>query len=710
MNCIKTVLLVFICVASIFAADSWQSLSKPLPIRSAVSYQDGVLLATDGGIRYRTPSADRIYTSKDGLETTVFYSLVSSDGNVYAVSEYGMVASLAKGASRWKVLNRSFINNRVRAVPDMAVTAGNYLVIGFENRIAFFNISRQSSILTIDRIGKISLRDEIPQKIWINGDSLYVALGGNRYARKMDWTNLEKDIHLVNPDSWVKAGIYKEVLSSSGVVLNGKTLKDSILYKEDKVRIRWSISRSSSSGYLVGPDVILYYDGSTYENLTFSMMLHVGEVYEMRPLPSGGVMMATYNGLFASHDGDGWSEDTPLIDDGRSNILDAEGSRMKVMSLTSDGYVLYHIWGEGFLLYSNYGKKLKRKFSAADNSLCMDKYLDNYTVSIATTVAPDSLGFLTTTASSDGYSLIYISLDGKMSCLSHVGKSPFAGPIAAQAVEDGNLWDVYVGFRDAANAATDGGFERLTVVPPSKNSGRLALKSKVSCGGLDDSAPVDMALDKKSKTLWIVSNNILGYYEIGGDTIRQPSSTKGLRGAEYSSVEVDVHGNVWLGTVNQGAYRLSRVKQSNDTLAVDHFVEKDGLLKDKISDIAIDPVLGMAWFSHENGVTIYRRNDLRNAEAMMTDSAGADVKVYPNPFRTKLYSHVTIDNIEEGVPVSIFNRGGSLIRYFSGPDVLGGRVDWDGRDKNGQLVVPGVYYYVVKGLSKVKKGKIIIIH
>ena len=64
----------------------------------------------------------------------------------------------------------------------------------------------------------------------------------------------------------------------------------------------------------------------------------------------------------------------------------------------------------------------------------------------------------------------------------------------------------------------------------------------------------------------------------------------------------------------------------------------------------------------------------------------------------------------EDATLSIYNRGGALIRFFRGEDMYGGRVDWDGTDKSGKLVVPGVYYYVVKNFKKTKKGKFIIIH
>ena len=94
----------------------------------------------------------------------------------------------------------------------------------------------------------------------------------------------------------------------------------------------------------------------------------------------------------------------------------------------------------------------------------------------------------------------------------------------------------------------------------------------------------------------------------------------------------------------------------------------------------------------------------------MTDSAKVEVKAYPVPFRPKLHARFTIEGVTESSVVSIYNRGGALIMSFRKEDLLGGKLEWDGRDKSGKWVTPGVYYYVVNDGSKNKKGKFIIVH
>ena len=86
------------------------------------------------------------------------------------------------------------------------------------------------------------------------------------------------------------------------------------------------------------------------------------------------------------------------------------------------------------------------------------------------------------------------------------------------------------------------------------------------------------------------------------------------------------------------------------------------------------------------------------------------MKAYPIPFRPKIHARFTIEGVTESSVVSIYNRGGALIRAFRDSDLLGGKLEWDGCDKSGRLVAPGVYYYVINDGSKNKKGKFLIVH
>lgn len=726
-------------VTSAFATDQWENYAEPYPIYSAISYKSGVMMATAGGIRYYAPDIDRVYASKDGLETSAFYALAKSSAGVFAVSEFGIVAKFDEKLDQWKVLNRSFLKNNVRVIPHQVVAQENILVIAFQDRLSFFDVQKGEAILTIKRIGQNSLSITPVRELAIHENDLFVSLGTNLYSRKIQWDNLASDVGLVNPDSWTLVSKGKDhlgllwkngnltyhsvygtwlfdsagkesraTLDSALVRIDGKDLKDSVLYESGKGKIRWLVQNEGKT-YLVGSMSFLVYDRTLKDALVYEPF-QLGGVYELAPLQGGGVIGATADGRIAGSNGNDWAK--PIyVHPGFGNGQEAFNYRMKVLSPTAGGYGIYHIWGLGFYLYSGNGGLITKIISPSDKNSCLDEILENYTTAVGTVAAPDSNGFLIATSANDGYGLAYINRNGNLSCAKSVGSENHAGPLKVRVDDETGEWVVYVSTRKAFDVYALGGLDELRFQPPQKNGGRLVNVKRVTSYVVPgDKTPVDLAMDYKNGVLWMVSTISLGYLDLKQDTIRSPQSTKGMLGAEYTSVDVDVQGNVWVGTTMQGVYRLSRVKSSIDTLSTINYTSRNGLLSNGVLDIAIDPFFGHAWFAHENGITKYQRNDLRDVSAYDEDPPPWAERIYPIPFRPKIHDHVTLENFPEKSSVSFYNRGGTLVRAFHGDETLGGRVDWDGRTKDGTLVAPGVYYYVVNSKTKPRKGKFLIIH
>lgn len=720
MKLIRLVVFVFVFVASVFADGSdamldnvWLGFADPYPVHSAVSLGEDVLLATDGGVRVRSPEKDILWTSASGLETSAFYGLVNCTLGLFAVSEFGIIANYDYSAAKWHVLNRSFERIGVRLIPDMASIVENIMVLAFEDRIAFYDLSENVFVLTLKHLGNLPLATSGLVGFEIHGDSLYVQLKDKLYVRQMDWRNVAKDLHLVDSETWNELPKSKFIdfeKKAEKVVVYGKTINYPLLYSQGKSAVKWTIEVSGGT-YLVGSDFVVYCskDGS-YKDLSKYDLFGLDGAYELVNTPIGGVVAASASGYLSYGNGWGW-KDPIEARYGLGNMKDAYGKRMKALSLLNDGKVFYHVWGYGFMFYSEWAKEMYAGFSPGEEGSCMDEFIQNYTIAIGTTAAPDQSGFLSATATmSDGFGIMYLTKDGEMSCISHVGTTSVAGPMVARMDENGSDWKLYVSTRESSDAYSQGGLDIFTIRSPKKNGGRLEVLEKKHLEMVASRTPIDMAIDEKNKILWLVSVLDLAYMEFGQDTIKAPKSVKGLLGAEYSAVDVDVHGNVWLASSLQGAYRLSRKGNSPDTLSTKHFTSIDGLLSNEVDDLAIDPVLGMAWFAHPKGVSRYRRADLRDASEFMTDSTETKVKSFPNPFRPLVHGKMCIDNISENSTVSIYNRGGKLVKFFSGEDVYGGRVLWDGKTRDGKYAAPGVYYYFVKSPSKKKKGKFILIH
>lgn len=531
------------------------------------------------------------------------------------------------------------------------------------------------------------------------------------------------------------------------VCVRGKVLKDSVLYERDSVVykengkriaryfyrsiVRWVSLQPSGNAVLAGARKIFHYDGEKLKDISTYRSFPLNQVYELEALPKGGVLAATDNGrlsyYYYSKDANDyrWSDPVP-IDPGVpafANNSDARAHNLKVLSVLPTGGAMYHFWGYGFYLYSGWAETLTNTFTLSDHShsYCMDNYYEGsnmpgeFTIAVSTTVAPDNMGFLTTSASNKGYSLVYIDIKGSsttMSCASNVGSGPIGGPMYARLSDDGKQWIVYVGTRDGASLDAGGGLDVFTFPVPKSRGGDISWVDttyKEFYSG-PSSTPLDLVYEPKTDNVWMVTNSAIQYWDKDEKDLKTPLSTNGLSGASYTSIDVDSRGNLWVGTTSQGAYRLTPRSTSPDTLSVQHFTSRHGLLSEKIQDVAVDTVLGVVWFAHENGITRYKRDDLCGTEKNMTDGALEDVKVYPNPFRPKLQALVSFVNLADDAVVLIYNRGGKLVKSLSGEQIAGGRAAWDGRMNNGKIVAPGIYQYVIRGGTKVKKGKLLIIH
>lgn len=774
MKLFLNLLCVLIFASTAFAAEEWLNFSSPFPVKAAVPYGDGLIMATGGGVRYRTNTADDLYTTANGLGDQSVSGIAISDLGVFAVTDYGIIASIGPNG-HWQILSRSYAGSNVRVIPGLVRLSKSVLVIAFEDRLSFFGLNNLSSIITIDKISNLNLAMKPITAMEIHGDSLFVAADTSLFVRKMNWEKLDSDWQLNNPESWsvvkgvsnaagIKAIAWKDgklktyttegtrmwdkdgativaadtfsVFSSSSsmVFLRGKALMDSVLYELDSIpaktskdgmthkyyrsKVQWVTLLSSNKAVLAGPNNVFYYDGKKISDLSPYNSFALGGAYELETMANGGVIAASEDGKFSYNYGFEWSTPKRAYES-FGNLTNARGHDLKVLTALPTGALFYHIWGYGFFWYSDWGDTLRRSALAGSPDLCMDNFLEEmpdappYTIAVSTTAAPDKMGFFTTSASNKGYSLIYFDADGYISCASNIGSAPIAGPMLVHEDKNTGNWVAYVGTRAGASTSAEGGLDVITFPPPGKTGG--ALSDKISKDNVKtyygtSTTPLDLVYEPKSGYFWMVTESSLEYWNSEQDELKNPLSTNGLIGAGFTSIDADSRGNLWVGTSTQGAFRLTPRTTSPDTLSVVHFTTRQGLLSDRVQDVAVDSILGFVWFAHESGISRYRRNDLRGADGNMTNDARKEVKVFPNPFRPRLQPYVVFDNLSNDAVIGVYNRGGKLVVSLSGNDIAGGRAEWNGRMKDGNLVAPGVYQYVIRGGSMVKKGKLLIIH
>ena len=160
-----------------------------------------MLLSTAGGIRYRTNTADDLYTTVNGLAAPSISAVVISDLGTFAVSDNGIISTMMPSGS-WQVLSRSFAGSNVRVIPGLVCLSGTIMTIAFEDRLSFFNLETLISILTIDHIADASLALNPISAMKVRGDSLFVAIDSTLYVRKMNWKKLDSDVQLYDQNTW----------------------------------------------------------------------------------------------------------------------------------------------------------------------------------------------------------------------------------------------------------------------------------------------------------------------------------------------------------------------------------------------------------------------------------------------------------------------------------------------------------------------------
>ena len=706
---------------------------------------NGVLfLGTDGGVRsiYKS-GGSQVFTPADGLPSSEIYGVrVSPAKELYAVSSTGIVAKY-EFSGHFSVINRSFTEGGTLLVPDLMEITDSIMVLGFTNRLAFLNIATGKAVLSISRIGELPLAQHKVSAMKIKGDSLFVAVDSLVYARKMQWANMAGDLYLADPDSWKlireapwtvgslglrgdslvmrhSAGTltYDSLLketsacesTSCPVMLAGKQLSDSVLTNGDSSRVRWVLNEDGYA-YLVGSDSAWIYRDSKLSSVAAWSSYLLEDVFNVVPVVNGGIIAFSEDGTMSWSEGKGWtppanwfagSAYAPYFGKANNNLLE-----MNVSAVLPNGKMLVATWGLGWILYDDYGSSMKVISSGSAGCLA-DLYIENYLVSRGVIATPDSSGFLVTYWGSSKYGIAYIDASGEVSCANAIGSDAYSGPIRATYSSDSSSWIIYSSVGAQQSFDGIGNLDIITMTPPSETGGEIRNIDIETYPTMNNVYLVAMDLDASGR-LWAASASVLGYWDAGMDSMQTPLKISGYQNANLSSLQIDVQGRLWAGTLDKGAYLFSVVGKSPDTLKAQNFTMRNGMLDDIVYNLGIDQINGKVWFVHKNGLSVYSRTDLRNASGYMESGAPA-VKVYPNPFLPRQIPVVTFENISEGASVLIYNAGGHLVRSFRGDALLGGRLDWNGRDLSGNLVAPGVYhYFIVKG-SKKKTGKLLIVH
>lgn len=152
-----------------------------------------------------------------------------------------------------------------------------------------------------------------------------------------------------------------------------------------------------------------------------------------------------------------------------------------------------------------------------------------------------------------------------------------------------------------------------------------------------------------------------------------------LQNINITDIFVDGANRKWIGTRESGLYVVS----ADGSEVLEHFTtENSKLPSDFVTEVLVDPVIGIAYVGTTSGLAAYR------SDAVQANEDYSSVYAFPNPVRPDYEGWISVTGLMDNSLVKITDTAGNL--FFQGYS-NGGQISWDGRDRNGKRVKTGVY-------------------
>lgn len=189
-------------------------------------------------------------------------------------------------------------------------------------------------------------------------------------------------------------------------------------------------------------------------------------------------------------------------------------------------------------------------------------------------------------------------------------------------------------------------------------------------------------------TLWVQSSNDVRWYDIDAGSfgalftaLAAPADVAG------HPLEIAGDGSVWAGTVNG-----VRVYERNGDVRIDYTSDNSPLGAEEVRAIRRDPLTNQMWIGSSAGLHVFDPGYTPPAPPAVEHLAA---NVYPNPARVTLIgAGLRVTGNGTTYDGAVYDLTGRRLRTFSG--VANGSIIWDGLDRNGQVVRPGIYLVQIK--------------
>jgi hypothetical protein len=358
-------------------------------------------------------------------------------------------------------------------------------------------------------------------------------------------------------------------------------------------------------------------------------------------------------------------------------------SRFNALQSMSDGSMWIGSFGNGFAIGSVESNEVK--FIQMDDDARKNLAINagDYTVSGKVTEERDgSVWIPRLTTGNDGSLIVKKNLDGSY--------SPYQGSISGKKftiAEIDNNKTVWLG-APTSNTGDGNIYYFNQKNTPNDESDDIR-------GPLTALSDIRIIRRDASGFMWFGTGTGLHVMYSPGSILsgRQPNiiAIAGLKGQVVNDIAIDAVNNKWIATDN-GLFVLS--EDGSEILST--FTTRNTILQSTaIKTIAIDKQQGFVYVGTDEGL-------YRGITTIVTPSIDySNLRCFPQPFIPGTHQYVTVEGLGEQSGISIVTPSGMPVRNLI---TQSGRIIWDGKNDQGELVGSGVYLIVAQSGNQDQSG------
>lgn len=671
------------------------------------------------------------WLSSEGLGGIETQSIIQTEsGEVLAISSFGIISQFQPENNQFKIIHKAYFDGRRQVIPQGVVSSGNYLVIAFENELSLFDLKQRRSIYTIDKVQGELFQSKPLEGLYLSSDqdSLFLYTQSANYVTTPNFNNIDLSVdaqghklNFVDPAIWT---LYSTNPDSNWTRIQSPTLgayqinPDSAEWSFGDLRVpSLGIELDEAQAFELAGSIWIFgaaqqvYEYSqdkwktwTLKSMPFRHSIEIGVNSDDRVfvVQLDNDTASAVGASFYRRDAEGqW------LKQGYDNVF-GNGNQswqysFKTLSLDGTGW-LAGSWGGGFS-YVNLGQTQdfqSNGFFSFDG-----------TFNACTSNQGSGISYVISShynSEREEYALLVYEPTGNTR-------------LAFWSFKDGGFNFDCFGL-DRGNVrpqsiveAPEGGYlvltpDELIQVQENGQLGNRGQQIETLTSTAHLGRQVEVQIDSQGR-IWVLSSLGLSLYcdnlNSTGlcpdnllDTLYVVSSQLNLPEVDYTGMEVDTHGNLWLGS-SEGLIKVEASQANMNSSHVKRWGLEDGLAESQIYDIAINPQNGHIWMVHPKSMSLFKSDAHSLGNSSLTQ---LKPYLYPSPFKREIHSQVTIQNIPHQAQVYILNSTRQIVKKFSANASQGGFIQWDVTNHASRELNSGVYYLLVKekgGRSHLKK-------